>query len=231
MLDFLSIYENGIKKRFELERSLANSDSDEKLINFEILVGLDLLRTRHWGENSNPIPNDGNTKERQNYCQICDENVETVKNTVFHIIENHHKTCPYCDMTLFDPRTLRRHIDRKHKMVYNEYLTIRQKIKETIKDDASRTNYKYACKICRKKFENPAGVRQHKLGHKTETFSCQICAQNFKWKRSLDRHLVVHQSKKYECRFCNYQNIRNYRVRNHELQKHPNDSNVIIFEF
>jgi len=78
MLDFLSIYENGINNRFELEKSLVNSDSDEKLINWEILVGQNLLRTR---EKSNPIP--GNTKKRQNYCEICDENFETVKNTVF----------------------------------------------------------------------------------------------------------------------------------------------------
>ena len=221
MLDFWSIYKNRINDRFLLEKSLVNSDSHEQLIHFELLVGMSILRNRHEPE----IFEKSEIKKAEN-CQNCDEKFETIENKVFHIMENHVKMCPYCYTTYYDQYTVRQHIVLKHKTVYTEYLTIRQKIKEKIKpeDDPIRKHYQYACKICKKKFSKQNGVRQHELGHKTEKFFCEICAQNFKWRRSLQRHMR-HQhleSKKYDCRFCNYQNTQRYKIRSHEEKHHPN---------
>jgi len=46
MIDFWKMYKMKINERFELEKSLANSESDRQLINFEIILGMHLLRPR-----------------------------------------------------------------------------------------------------------------------------------------------------------------------------------------
>jgi len=255
MSDFWIIYKDGIRERFQLENTLANSDAHRDLIDFEILVGNDLLRTRKIKvENLIPDAKDNEREvKEQHFCQKCNEEFK-IKLT--HMIEKHRNDCPYCPVTFTDIWNLRRHIKNQHQTLYNDYLTAVQKMRAELQaEENTKKGYMHTCKICPKKFRSASDVQKHEVTHNNEKlFSCKICKKRFAISYYLVRHTKevhgstkhnckickksynrssdvirhqreVHESKTYNCKFCSFQTPRLYKLRMHEQNMHVNLTN------
>ena len=157
MSDFWSIYENGIRERFDLQNALASSKLHGELINSEMLFGMAMLRPRPGTtkvEKPQKVIANENNNPKGHFCQKCSEEFETHQTKIAHMIEKHPKWCPYCVGTHCNTYYLQKHVAGKHKTFLKEFLWHLQEnyiMKERPRNEnarkkSCRKNYKRNCK-------------------------------------------------------------------------------------
>jgi len=222
MSDFWSIYENEIHERFELQKTVCNSESHRELISFEILVGMMLLRPRT-ATIKVEIPDE--KYNEQYFCPKCNEDF---KSKLTHMIGKHPNHCPYCPMIYSHVSNLTyNHIKKQHQTLYNDFVAAR---KMRTDRQAEENLKKHACKICLKKFIRPSDVQRHGLTHELtrkaeKLFACKICNKRYTRSSYVVEHTKeLHGSINYNCKFCNFQTSGPFKLRKHEKKMHLNIS-------
>jgi len=212
MSDFWTIYEDGIRERFQLENTLANSDAYREFINFEILVGRVLLRPRPPTiKVENLIPDAKNNEpeiKKQHFCKKCNEEFKT---KFTHIIDKHRNDCPHCPMIVTALPNLRRHIRQQHEPLYKDYLTARLKMRTEVQaaENLKKTYIKLGS--------------DELMDNTAKLYCCKICKKSYNRSSDVLRHTrEFHESQKYKCKLCEFQTSRSYKLRIHEEKTHLN---------
>ena len=83
-------------------------------------------------------------------------------------------------------------------------------------------NKKYACKYCKKKFQNPGSLRHHENVHTGDRpFPCKFCDKKFKDPSHLKHHERTHikdeNSHKFKCDDCDKRFIQPNQLKKHKL--------------
>ena len=215
MFDFWSMYKSKIHERFEMEKSLANSESHGELINFEILVGMCLLRpettisektsdflanefsgikVEEIGDISDTKKHEQDSNNFPHKCKTCEKTFRYISKLLEHEVTHNTEEifpCNMCTQRFRHKLALRVHLKRIHE----------PKIPKELRPE------KLVCKICEKKFRYISQLREHEVTHNTEQpFSCNMCSKRFKYQRTLSKHLQrPHEPKTQEistCKIC-----------------------------
>ncbi|XP_064623423.1 zinc finger protein 665-like [Lineus longissimus] len=80
----------------------------------------------------------------------------------------------------------------------------------------------FQCHLCDKGFYTKSGLKKHALLHEGMKFECEVCNKSYGCVGDLKRHSLSHTGlRPFRCRECGHGFSRNYLLRNHCEQHHP----------
>ena len=206
MSDFWTIYENEIRERFRLDNTLVKSESHRELIDFEILIGMKLLRPRKIKVQISDAKNNEGAEKEQYFCQKCNEQFET---KFGHMKEKHSNECPYCPAIYATIWNLRKHIKKQHPTLFNEYVEDRK-----MEQEANSKKRAHFCEKCNEEFKT-------KFSHMIEKHPshCPYCPEVYSDVSNLGRHIKNQHVTLYND-FLEGRKLRTYREAEENLKKH-----------
>ena len=148
-------------------------------------------------------------------CTSCDLSFDTFTRRNMHFLEKHCTDKPYVCSLCFQKFKQKYRLSQHVKTCRNSdcqcqkcgrYFRSQRLLNEHLKvHDQDRSNWKYQCSTCEKKFYKKSNLDSHVLKHTdVKAFVCPICSKSFKRMKALNDHKTTQHSSKRQSHLCSF---------------------------
>lgn len=90
-----------------------------------------------------------------------------------------------------------------------------------------RTHARVKCSQCRRLFDTPALLEQHRAAQHPTICACPVCSKRFKTKKILNQHMKKHESKQFACDECDRRFYYASKLLSHKKVMHSGEKSFL----